>query len=169
MFKQRESREINWNFNKFRWERNEAKNKQQGKWEINARDLSSNREKENCTCTRERKRDFFRSISSPFVFFFAGCISLHDRGGGFLFHRFLRSAYIGSTTKKFRFLLRQLPFENRELSINWVGKILKRARILEFREKTWCISSFFRDKKPCIYVRFVFVHFSLRSNEKLIS
>lgn len=140
MFKQRESREINWNFNKFRWERNEAKNKQQGINEKSMQETFPRIERKKTVrarfsfVRRERERETFFDLSA-----------LHSSSslpGVYLYTTGEASSFIASCAQ----LTLDQPRRNFvsccancnstiELSINWVGKILKRARILEFREK----------------------------------
>lgn len=161
MFKQRKSREINWNFNKFRTPvKKERKERGRTNSKVNEKSMQETVpriERENCVrfsfVWKERQggrgRDFFWSISSPFVFFLAG-VYISTRQGRLPLSSLLAQLTLDQPRRNFVSCCANHFNHGIELSINWVGKILNRRKfqreISNFVNK-WCISSLFLKKK----------------------
>lgn len=136
MFKQRKSREINWNFNKFRTPvKKERKERGRTNSKVNEKSMQETVpriERENCVrfsfVWKERQggrgRDFFWSIFSPFVFFLAG-VYISTRQGRLPLSSLLAQLTLDQPRRNFVSCCANHFNHGIKLSINWVGKILK--------------------------------------------
>lgn len=148
MFKQRKSREINWNFNKFRTPvKKERKERGRTNSKVNEKSMQETVpriERENCVrfsfVWKERQggrgRDFFWSISSPFVFFLAG-VYISTRQGRLPLSSLLAQLTLDQPRRNFVSCCANHFNHGIELSINW--KDFKPAKIskrnFQFREQ----------------------------------